>query len=539
VASICLTGLVAACATPARFRDQPIVWRIEDTSDIPEPERREFSPKAKLADMFLLRRLTRALELRDEEPAWNTNALDEVPDSTWFTNRIGVRDVAAEEAARGPSLGPPVLPLIVVGGKSGGANPGFLARDAEGARFLVKFDTKDNPEMQTATSVIVNRLFWTLGYNVPDDTVFTFRRQDLSIDPAATYEDELGRELPMDDTIIDRHLASSPRLVGGSFRASASRLLAGVPKGGFPAEGVREDDPHDVVPHEHRRELRALRVFSAWLGHTDIKEDNSLDMYVEEEGRHFLRHYLVDFGEALGSHQAEKGRYEDGWEHVWDWQAQPLAFLALGLWKRPWEDQVETPWPSIGAFAASHFEPGEWREAYPFWPFFDTDAADLYWGAKLVMRVSRALLEAIVAEGKLSDPDAAAYLVDALIARRDAIGRAWLEAVTPLDWFRIDARQVCAVDLGVYMGLATDGVLERLAPDYWPRFDDRRPEYERAVEEYRVSEDGHVCFPTGGRDAYTVARLRIRRGRDLKPVMELHYKGGNGARILGVVRVER
>src|SRR5688572_22004822 len=35
--------------------------------------------------------------------AVNLNTLDEVPDSTWFTNRIGVRDLSREELLRGPN----------------------------------------------------------------------------------------------------------------------------------------------------------------------------------------------------------------------------------------------------------------------------------------------------------------------------------------------------------------------------------------------------------------------------------------------------
>ena len=32
----------------------------------------------------------------------NVNSLDEVPDSTWFTNRIGRRDMSMAEIVRGP-----------------------------------------------------------------------------------------------------------------------------------------------------------------------------------------------------------------------------------------------------------------------------------------------------------------------------------------------------------------------------------------------------------------------------------------------------
>ena len=41
----------------------------------------------------------------DREPirAVNLNTLDEVPDSSWFTNRIGVRDLPITEIARGPN----------------------------------------------------------------------------------------------------------------------------------------------------------------------------------------------------------------------------------------------------------------------------------------------------------------------------------------------------------------------------------------------------------------------------------------------------
>jgi hypothetical protein len=209
-----------------------------------------------------------------------------------------------------------------------------------------------------------------------------------------------------------------------------------------------------------------------------------------------------------------------------DWTKIVAGWLSFGLWKRPWEDTIETPWLSVGSFSDEPFDPAAWQEAYPYWPFWEMDAADAYWGAKLVMRFNRPQLEAIVAEGLLSHPDAAAHLVDALWGRAQKIGKTWLEAVTPLDAFRIDSRTLCAVDLGVYYSLATSGVVERLDED------------DRVLGEYTVEQSGRVCLPISASEDYQIDRLRIRRGPEFKPVMQVHYKGGDNARLLGVIRVE-
>ncbi|MDD9971620.1 MAG: hypothetical protein OXR73_35585 [Myxococcales bacterium] len=519
--------LLAACATQPTFRDAPIVWQADDARSIPEPQEREYSPEEYFTNVFVARRLTRTLELRDLEPAGNTNALDEVPNSTWFTNRLGVRDLTPAIVARGPvTSGPPKVPLTIIRGKNSGGNAGFFARDATGRAFLVKFDTLENPEMQTAASVIVNRAMWALGYNVPEDTLVTFASGDLKLSETATTEDDLGNERRMTRADVHAVLSAGPRSNDGRYRASASLLLSGTPKGGFRPEGTRRDDPNDRVDHEARRELRALRVFSAWLGHTDMKEDNTLDMYVHEGERRFLRHYLIDFGEALGGHQAEKGRLEDGYEHLWDWEDNTAAIFALGLWKRAWESQQQTPWPSIGAFGARHFKPEAWKEAYPYWPFWEADAADLYWGAKLVMRFERPLIEAIVAQGALSNPRAAAYLVEALSERKRKIGHAWLEALTPFDYLRIHPSRLCGTDLGVHFGLAQEGAIVAVSEDG------------HIVDEVRVNRDGRACLPIASHDGYEVLRLRTRRGQHLKPAMQVHYRAGKRARILGVIRLE-
>lgn len=518
---------IGGCAHAPRFKDQAVVWKVDDARPIAEPEENEYLKLQYFADVIALRRLDRALELRDHEPAHNSNALDEAPDSTWFQNRIGRREVSPEEIRRGPGGGPPTAPLTITGAKVGGGNPGFIVKDATGKKFLLKFDPLANPEMQTAGDAIGIRMFWAMGYNVPSDNVFVVERKDLVFGKEpVTFKDALGRKQPLTDKQIAEALATSPRLPDGNYRVLASELLPGKAKGGWMPEGVRGDDENDVVPHEHRREVRGLRVFTAWLNQTDMKQDNTLDMYVEEGGKHFLRHYLIDFGEALGGHAAEKSRDEDGYEYYVDWENQSKALLALGFWKRPWESRVHTPWLSIGAFSALDFEPVQWREAYPYFPFFETDEADSYWAAKIVMRFERRHIEAAVAAGQLSQPEAARYLVDTIVARQRKIGLAYIESVTPIDDLTIRPGALCGVDLGVRFKLATGGAVVRLGP------------HDEELDRVSATADGGFCMAIPAGDDYTVYRLSTYRGRDQRRAMAVHFKGGPNARILGIVRRE-
>jgi hypothetical protein len=517
--------LLCGCVSSPTFKDQPVIWRVNDQQNMAKPEENSFDRLEYFGDVLVTGQIKRGLELRDRHPARDVNALDEVPDSTWFTNRIGAHDLSPAEVARGPVTGgPPQLPLTVVRGKdTGGGNPGFFANDKTQRTFLIKFDTKENPEMQTASSVVVNRVFWSVGYFVPEDTLVTFARDELQLSPDAKTHTPTGVKVQLTETDVDRVLGTAPKTSDGRYRASASLLLPGTPIGGFKASGRRDDDPNDSIDHEDRRVLRGLKVLAAWLGHTDMKIDNTLDMYVEENGKHFLRHYLLDFGEALGAHQAEKNRLEDGWENVWDWDEQPKALLTFGLWKRPWEAQRQTPWPSIGAFSAREFEPDDWKEAYPFWPFAEADVADHYWGAKQVVRFTRPMLEAIVAEAQLSDPEAAKYLVDALLGRRYKIGRDWLDALTPFDDFKIENDQLCGVDLAVRYGIVREGALVQSDASG------------RIVDERLVGRDGSVCTPLP-HGKYSVLRLRMRRGEELRPELQIHYTSVPAPHIVGVIR---
>ncbi len=507
-----ITG--CAHARPGKFADRAPVWRVDDERNVPEPRSRTFRGLSYFVDGYVFDPIEDAVDPPAKGPARDTNSLDEVPDSSWFINRIGMREVTPEEAARGAEgSGPPVPPLTIIRAKTIGDTPGFFVEDSRGSRYLMKFDAPANPEQQTGTDAIVNRIFWAIGYFVPSDHVVHVRRSDFRV--SAELRDELGGNK------LDRILRGATRDRRGAIRALASEFVPGEPKGGWPTSGTRRDDPNDRIAHQHRRVLRGLRVFSAWLGHTDVKPDNTLDVYVEEDGRRFLRHYLVDFGEAFGGHQSGKGQLEVGYEYGWDWAAQGAALMSFGLWVRDWEDQKRTPWKSVDYFGGAEFDPRKWRERYPYTPFQYTDRNDDYWAAKIIMRFDRDLLRAVVAKGELSEPAAADFLVETLLARRDEIGRAYLDAVAPLDELAIDSRRVCATDLMRRYGLVGNGVVERLGG---------------AGGRYAEAPDGRVCIPIEPGGGYRMMRLRVRRDHVTTPAIHIHYRGGPDARILGLVR---
>ena len=71
---------------------------------------------------------------RRDVRAMNVNTMDEVPNSSWFTNRIGVRDMPLDEIVRGPNEMETIdfAGWPIVQEKSSGITPGFRIRDPRG-----------------------------------------------------------------------------------------------------------------------------------------------------------------------------------------------------------------------------------------------------------------------------------------------------------------------------------------------------------------------------------------------------------------------
>ena len=117
------------------------------------------------------------------------NTVDEVPDSSWFTNRMGARAMTPEDVASGPSTGdgPAPGPWTVTASKSDGVTPGFTVRDASGVRWFLKFDPPGYRGLSTGTEVAVSTLMWALGYPVPENHIAYVRPEQLVIGDEAMF----------------------------------------------------------------------------------------------------------------------------------------------------------------------------------------------------------------------------------------------------------------------------------------------------------------------------------------------------------------
>ncbi|MEE9271289.1 MAG: hypothetical protein V3V49_13635 [Candidatus Krumholzibacteria bacterium] len=371
--------------------------------------------------------------------AENVDAFGNVPNSSWFTNRNGKRSRSIEEIKRGPDTGdgPADGMWTVIRAKTEGVTPGFTVRDGRGGTFVIKFDPQSNPEMGTGAEIISTKLFYAMGYNTPENRIVFFTADRLRIDPEATVTDPLGHKRPMTRDDLDDIRSRVHKRSDGIYRAVASKFLAGKPKGPYLYVGTRKDDANDIIPHEHRRELRGLRLFGAWLNHNDIRRINSLDMYVEEEGRRFLRHYLIDFGATLGSASVHANVPSEGLEYQFDhWEAQKSLYT-LGLYNRRWREAKEPQYQSVGYFESELFNPARWKPNYPNPAFENMTNLDALWATKIIMSFTDEQIQAAVEMGELSDPEAAAYLARILIERRDKIGRHWYGKVNAIDNFEL------------------------------------------------------------------------------------------------------
>lgn len=392
--------------------------------------------------------------------AQGVSSLGEPMQGAWWVKRHYYRPMTVDELVVGPGAEHPPAPnapWTVVGAKNEGITPGFVILDGKKDLYFVKFDPLTNPEMATGADQVANRLVYALGYHVPENYLVEFSEETLVLGKEVMLADRLGRKRPMTSRDLTELLLKVPKNHRGRYRATASHVIPGESIGPYRYHGTRRDDPNDIVPHEHRRDLRGFAIASAWIGHDDSRAVNTYDALVEENGGKFIRHYILDLGSTLGSGTQRPNSVRSGGEYLFGWKQSAVQLFSLGLAIPNWAKASFPDLPSVGRFESSRFDPERWVPEYPNPAFLNRLPDDEFWAAKQIMSLSDQEIRAIVSSGDYSDPKAAEWLAKCLIERRDKIGRAFYKKVLPIDRFEVRDNQLMFDDLSEKAGFGAAG----------------------------------------------------------------------------------
>jgi hypothetical protein len=472
-----LAGLLwlLGCASCAhddirRFRLAPPVSRDQDldpvrlecssapaaASCVPETYESSFAWDA--ADNTIFRPISKFFEVDDYGEAENVNAFDEVPDSSWFTNRIGAHPMTPDDVTRGYcpegaelASDPADGSWVIDRGKDNGANPGFRV-NVSGTKFMLKTDDTQ-PERATAATAIASRLYYAAGYWAPCDSVVYFKASALHLTPGLKTKTNVGAAKPFDQRRLQAILSRAARR-GSFYRATASRWLPGVALGPFTYEGRRTDDPSDTILHENRRDLRGARVIAAWLNHFDSREQNTMSTWIpvnpsDPRSPGHVRHWYIDMGDCFGSEWTiDAFSRRHGHSYALDFPYLVEDFATLGIVERPWDRAKRTPGLEIfGYFSSRDFDPDVWRGEYPNPAFGRLTERDAAWGARIIAHFTAEDVQAAVRVGDFTDPEATSFLTRVLLERRQVLLRRYFSKLSPLSDIRVEPHAICGVDL--------------------------------------------------------------------------------------------
>jgi hypothetical protein len=542
-----LAGLVTAgllwSAAPAAQRgpkflaDDPL-QREPETEDASKVQEWEIG----LAADFVLNLFSKPGDPAPNVRAGNINTIDEVPDSSWFTNRIYARPLSIEEITKGPNTidGPARGKWTIIRPKQTGVSPGFVVRDEKNDVWFVSMDAKGNPVAATAVVPVATRLFWALGYNQIESYITSIRPEDILVsDTAMMREHRERRRMTMADVrdVLDR----SARSADGSYRVVAGRAVQGRPVAGFKYFGTRPDDPNDIVPHEHRRELRALQVFGAWTNLVDMKAGNTLDTVITENGRSIVRHYLQDVGSTFGTGALHAREGDEGYEYLYEWGPTWRRLVTLGFYIQPWQTVDYQEHPEIGKFGVEAFEPEEWRPRVPVAALRHARADDTLWAALRVMAFTDDHIRAAVKTGAYTDPAAEKLLADALGQRRDKIGRVYTAKINPLVRFALDESGVLTFENPAVRARYADAPKGGYRAA-WGRFDNTSHETQpigtpTSSDQERIQAPADLPRTDGAFVKVSISAVDPPHEAWAKPVDVYFKRTGNSWRLVGVERV--
>jgi hypothetical protein len=430
-ALLALSIAVAAQSGRKFFPDDPI-WVEPITQNVTTATRYEPDLTYEALHGLFVRPGDRVLGQR----ARNLNTVDEVPDGMFFVNRAGRMTLTPEIVARAANTSPAPAPGVwtVVSAKSDGVTPGFTVRDSTNQLWFVKFDPPGWTGMATGSEMVAAKLFWAVGYYTAEYHIERLTPERLRLSPDAKIEPFGEPERAMEQADVASLLKRVGKRPDGGYRVILSRALP-TPVGRIRFEGTRADDPNDVIPHEHRRELRGYSIFAAWLNHVDVKGINSMASLVTENGRSFIRGYLLDFGSTLGSAALGPRERWEGYEGLVEPGGDILRrMVSFGFLVPEWRTMEFYEAPAVGRFPASHddWDPREWRGHISNAAFHHARDDDRFWAAHKLSFITNEMIDAAITEGRFGDPAAEKALGDMIKQRRDRILQTYLPAVNPI-----------------------------------------------------------------------------------------------------------
>ncbi|MBN1566644.1 MAG: hypothetical protein JXA73_02280 [Acidobacteria bacterium] len=505
--------LIAVCAGDGlcrKFYDDDPLFR--------EPQPRAVSNPAvrKLSDYFDI--LKHTLNTPGEKQrkghliaAQGINTLGDPMEGAWWEKRHYWRRMTPAELQRGP--GGDHEPAMdgrwkVIAAKTEGITPGFVILDRNDRRYFVKFDPPSNPEMATGADQIASKIFYALGYHVPENYVVFFHPDMLDLGEDVTVEDKLGHKRKMTGRDLTEILLRVHKGSDGRYRATASLALPGKTIGPYRYYDTRKDDPNDIVPHEHRRDLRGMHLACALVNHDDSRSINTVDVLEDGPSGKFVKHYQLDFGSTLGSGSDKVNSPRSGGEYLFGWKQAAVQLVTLGLAVPGWARASYPNLKAVGRFESAMFDPEKWVPEYPNPAFLNRLPDDEFWMAKQIVSLRDEDLRSIVKVAQYSDQRAEDWISRCLIERRDKIGRAAFAKVLPLDRFKLQDGRLEWVDVAAAYGLGK-------APEIhvrWAKFDN---EHETAA---MLPDENSARLPQMHEDGYWMATLAspVRPGQTVK-----------------------
>ena len=345
-------------------------------------------------------------------PALNVNTLGEVPDSSWFTNRLGRRDMTIDDVVRGPNqVDGPAPGTWQVTGRPDSRHHAEV-HDPRRARRHLPDQARSGANPRAA---VVGRS--DLDEDLPRHRLprarglhrHVRRRRGSSVAPGAKIRTASGDEAADRDG-GRRAVAEHDAAHGGRHDSRAGEPLRA-------RQGRRPVPLHRHAARRSERHLPARAAARAARPARLRRLAESRRCAVDQQHRHLCRggrpplHPPLPAGLRLESRQRQHvGAAAARRQRVPDRRRQdrqgPRVVRTVDSATGRRSQYPDNP--SLGNIEADFFEPAKWKTEYPQPAFDQMDAADAFWAASIVVALHRRDDPgASSTTGELSDPDAA------------------------------------------------------------------------------------------------------------------------------------